>query len=119
MQRLSLFISCIDQQQANTGHILPEDSPVPGLIDVVSTLSITTPTIDFEPVDPCKGLGMWNGTFHLQGDITQTYMIATEMAESPSVKLAQVTPELRPFWGAEIHSLSDLLRGTTAAHVVP
>lgn len=119
MQRLHLFMSCIDQHQENTGVILPEDALVPELMEAVTEFSKTTPVTVFKPVDPAKGIGMNNGAFKLDTDVLQTYVLATDMAFSESEKLSRVTKGLRPFWGEQKLSLHEVLRGTLAAHAIP
>lgn len=121
MHRLGLFMSCIDQHQSNTGEILPEDGLVPELSEAITILSQTTPTKPFEPVDPAKVLGITSLSSHLKldTDVLQTYTIATDMALSESVKLRHVSKDLRPFWGENIPTLHEVLRGTIAAQALP
>lgn len=118
MQRLDLFMSCIDQHQENTGFILPEDALVPELLAAVTEFSKTTPVNRFKPVDPAKVLGINNGAFKLDTDVLQTYVVATDMAFSKSIKLSRVTKDLRPFWGEQKLSLHEVMRGTLAAHAL-
>lgn len=111
LKRLSLFMSCIDQHHAHTGVVLPEDSLVPELMDLIQIHSQSSPNTTFEPVDPAKVLGLHNGSNFIDADVLNTYVIATDLAFSRDRKLEQVTNDLRPFWGEQIPRLEDVLRG--------